>query len=352
MFSKSESSELHALGDPDDDAVFEEDSSPKLKKRPEPMPKDPASTAAQRQHIPNPEQTSAQPTGSQTSSLTGSPTGSSMSSPQKDPFAKWREQQVSPPPPPPSAPLRGGPPSGIDANAKASRSTQSETVQAEHVKPNDTKQPHIGPDKPASERPLPKETSEPSTRTQPDTTRPLASETPGVKSGFSTSSLSQAEPKAVDETLQLQPEPRKKPSYSLQDVLELVRHLPKQNPAMVFEVVIRTLQSTNISIQEIIATGKVEVSQMRRKIEKLNLEITAYEKGIIERKQDIQRLQHQQQEAMTVLNGFVDILSGKKAPTTHAEPEKTSQATDSSAAPASEPVEASVQQPVLKIDDL
>lgn len=88
--------------------------------------------------------------------------------------------------------------------------------------------------------------------------------------------------------------------YGIEDAIELMRRLPKENSELVVSVVKETLESTNISIAEIIADADNKSTQIRNRNEVLEREISELRAQINEREGYIEELQSNLNETLSV----------------------------------------------------
>ena len=98
------------------------------------------------------------------------------------------------------------------------------------------------------------------------------------------------------------PAQRKKASYGIQEVVNLMRDLPDSNQEAVVAIVKQTLESAEIKISEIIVDGEFKESDMTTQINNLNSEIERFQSEIEKRKIKITQIKQELQETNDVKN--------------------------------------------------
>lgn len=89
-------------------------------------------------------------------------------------------------------------------------------------------------------------------------------------------------------------------NYGIEDAIELMRRLPKEHSELVVTVVKETLESTQVSIADIIADADNKSAQIRDKNSTLEQEIADLRAQINEREEYISELQANLNETLTV----------------------------------------------------
>lgn len=84
--------------------------------------------------------------------------------------------------------------------------------------------------------------------------------------------------------------PSLKAGYGIEDAIELMRGLPRDNNEVVVTVVKKTLESTNISVQDIIDDADAKETRIRENHKKLEEEIKQFQSQIAQRNQQITEL--------------------------------------------------------------
>lgn len=122
-------------------------------------------------------------------------------------------------------------------------------------------------------------------------------------------------------------------NYGIEDAIELMRRLPKEHSELVVSVVKETLESTQVSIADIIADADNKSAQIRDRNNTLEQEIADLRAQINEREEYINELQTNLNETLTVREKLqLSVDQAASAPTqTFTQP--TPQATAQPAAP-------------------
>lgn len=121
-----------------------------------------------------------------------------------------------------------------------------------------------------------------------------------------------------------------KPAYGIDQAIELMRKVPKDNPDVVVAVIRETLSSANIDVDAIIADAENKTESLRGEIAGLRDRISALQEEIQEKEADIQRSQQDLQETARVqelLKASIQNSQQGKAKT--AEPSVSSQQSNS-----------------------
>jgi len=127
----------------------------------------------------------------------------------------------------------------------------------------------------------------------------------------------QAAPKEVAETAKpaaAKPtaEPTK-PTYGIQNAIELMRQLPSDNVPLVVEVVKKTLESLHVDIGSIIADAERKRARIDDRVVNLQAEIDDFEEEIAARKDEIEALTADRDETKTVKERLELALQGATA---------------------------------------
>ncbi len=115
-------------------------------------------------------------------------------------------------------------------------------------------------------------------------------------------------------------------SYGIEDAIELMRRLPKEHSELVVSVVKETLESTQVSISDIIADADNKSAQIRDRNDTLEQEIADLRAQINEREEYIDELQANLNETLTVrekLQLSIDQAAATEPPQTFAQPTPT-----------------------------
>ncbi len=91
-----------------------------------------------------------------------------------------------------------------------------------------------------------------------------------------------------------------KPTYGIQNAIELMRQLPDDNVPLVVEVVKKTLESLHVDIGSIIADAERKHARIDDRVANLQAEIADFEEEIAARKDEIQALTADRDETKTV----------------------------------------------------
>lgn len=91
-----------------------------------------------------------------------------------------------------------------------------------------------------------------------------------------------------------------KPSYGIQNAIELMRQLPSDNVPLVVEVVKKTLESLHVDIGSIIADAERKRARIDDRVVNLQTEIDDFEEEIAARKDEIEALTADRDETKTV----------------------------------------------------
>jgi len=75
-----------------------------------------------------------------------------------------------------------------------------------------------------------------------------------------------------------------RPTYRIEDAVELMRRLPQDNTEMIISVVRETLKSASIDVEKIINDAESKTTNIELNIHSLNTEIDALEKKVAEKK--------------------------------------------------------------------
>ncbi|MEM6996555.1 MAG: hypothetical protein AAF721_38990 [Myxococcota bacterium] len=108
-----------------------------------------------------------------------------------------------------------------------------------------------------------------------------------------------AAPKKAEPARAAKPEPAK-PTYGIQNAIELMRQLPKDNVPLVVEVVKKTLESLHVDIASIIGDAERKHARIDERVANLQVEIRDFEDEIAARKQEIEALTADRDETKTV----------------------------------------------------
>ncbi len=115
--------------------------------------------------------------------------------------------------------------------------------------------------------------------------------------------VKQPAPKKVAETVKVAPEQAadtSKPTYGIQNAIELMRQLPDDNVSLVVEVVKKTLESLDVDIGSIIADAERKHARIDDRVSNLQAEIRDFEEEIAARKDEIEALTADRDETKTV----------------------------------------------------
>lgn len=91
-----------------------------------------------------------------------------------------------------------------------------------------------------------------------------------------------------------------KPTYGIQNAIELMRQLPSDNVPLVVEVVKKTLESLHVDIGSIIADAERKRARIDDRVVNLQAEIDDFEEEIAARKDEIEALTADRDETKTV----------------------------------------------------
>jgi hypothetical protein len=94
--------------------------------------------------------------------------------------------------------------------------------------------------------------------------------------------------------------PKQSPLYGIEEVIGLMRELPQENRELVVTVVKKTLESTQIDLDEIIGGAEDKESRLRDKTQTLQSEIKNLQQEIEKRNQEIALLQKDLKETSSV----------------------------------------------------
>ena len=97
-----------------------------------------------------------------------------------------------------------------------------------------------------------------------------------------------------------QPAEPAKPSYGIQNAIELMRQLPNDNVALVVDVVKKTLESLQVDIGSIVTDAKQKQTRIDERVARLRIEIADFEEEIAARKDEIEALTADRDETETV----------------------------------------------------
>ncbi|GAB1265082.1 hypothetical protein NBRC116493_20170 [Aurantivibrio infirmus] len=92
----------------------------------------------------------------------------------------------------------------------------------------------------------------------------------------------------------------KKAGYSIEDAIELMKALPRDNNDTVVTVVKKTLESTNIKVADIIDDANVKEERIRNQHKKIEGEIKSLQEQITQRNQQITELMQNLKETVDV----------------------------------------------------
>ena len=91
-----------------------------------------------------------------------------------------------------------------------------------------------------------------------------------------------------------------KPTYGIQNAIELMRQLPEDNVALVVNVVKKTLESLHVDIGSIVTDAKQKQTRIDERVARLRIEIADFEEEIAARKDEIEALTADRDETETV----------------------------------------------------
>lgn len=134
--------------------------------------------------------------------------------------------------------------------------------------------------------------------------------------------------------------PKRSLTYGIQDAIDLMRKLPADNKEIVVSVVKQTLESTHISVEDIIADATDKESRLLNKNAQLETEIKQLQQQIADRKSQIASLLEDHKETVSVrerLELAINLDKPKPAPKPAAPNPATSAAAPKSAAPDAQP---------------
>lgn len=94
--------------------------------------------------------------------------------------------------------------------------------------------------------------------------------------------------------------PAKKLSYGIEDAISLMRGLPQGNKELVVTVVKKTLESTQIALEDIIGDAKGKEERLRERTQQLQTEIKKLQSDIEQRNGEIASLQTDLEETLNV----------------------------------------------------
>ena len=111
-----------------------------------------------------------------------------------------------------------------------------------------------------------------------------------------TVSLSAPAPKR-EAPVVVEAEPPPKPTYGIDQAIQLMRSLPvDQNTSLVVTVIKTTLESLQVRVPDIIADASRKQADLEKRVENLSKEIGDFEKEIAQRKEEIARLEEDHRE--------------------------------------------------------
>jgi len=100
--------------------------------------------------------------------------------------------------------------------------------------------------------------------------------------------------------------------YGIQDAIELIRQLPNVNTDIVISVVIKTLESANIQVTDIISDAEEREKSIENRNEELATKTDRLEKQITDLAEEIQRLNTDFDETTKVKNLLIASLEFNK----------------------------------------
>lgn len=122
-----------------------------------------------------------------------------------------------------------------------------------------------------------------------------------------------------------------KPSYGIQNAIELMRQLPDDNVPLVVEVVKKTLESLEVDVPSIIEDAERRHARIENRVDGLRQEITDFEDEIAARKQEIEALTADRDETLMVRDRLEMALARATGKNGKASAATTSSAGSSSA---------------------
>lgn len=137
--------------------------------------------------------------------------------------------------------------------------------------------------------------------------------------------------------------PKRSLTYGIQDAIDLMRKLPADNKEIVVSVVKQTLESTHISVEDIIADATDKESRLLNKNAQLETEIKQLQQQIADRKSQIAALLDDHKETVSVrerLELAINLDKPKPAPRPAAANPGTTAAAPKPAAPEAQPAAA------------
>ena len=111
-------------------------------------------------------------------------------------------------------------------------------------------------------------------------------------------------------------------SYSIEDVIRLMRELPDSKKEMVVVIVQKTLLSAKIDIHSIIEDAGRKLDRLQRQNEKLVSEIRELEESIIQKKAEVDHLMRDIDETNSVKSIFESVYGRHVKQEGEAAPEK------------------------------
>ena len=107
----------------------------------------------------------------------------------------------------------------------------------------------------------------------------------------------------LDSVPELGPQiPDKNPTYGINKAIELMRRLPKENTQLVVSVVMETLSSANIDVNEVISDGETKISDFEQRLASLGSDIDELNAQIDQKKKEISELEANLEETQSVQN--------------------------------------------------
>ncbi len=96
-------------------------------------------------------------------------------------------------------------------------------------------------------------------------------------------------------------EPPPRPSFGIDNAIQLMRSLPlDKNPELVVQVIKTTLESMRVKVADILKDAGAKLGDLEQRVELLSKEIKDYEKEIAQRKEQIQKLEADHAETSSV----------------------------------------------------
>ena len=131
----------------------------------------------------------------------------------------------------------------------------------------------------------------PSAAAKPNTKHDAAKDEESGYFDSPTETVSLSAPAHTNEPAPVVREEPQNVEYGIDAAIQLMRSLPVENPELVVTVIKTTLESLRVKVSDIIADATRKQTQLEGRVQMLTKEISDFEREILQRKEEIARLE-------------------------------------------------------------